>query len=70
MMGYYGYGWNGWMIAMMMAWPLLITVAVWAVVALTRDRGKSGPREILDQRLARGEVTPEQYQQTLDLLTK
>lgn len=70
MMGYYNYGWNGWMIAMMMVWPLLIGVAVWAVVAMTRDRGKVRPRDILDQRLARGEVTVEQYQQALDLLNK
>lgn len=70
MMGYYNYGWNGWMIMMMMVWPLVIAVAVWAVVAMTRDRGQSSPRDILDQRLARGEVTHEQYLQALDLLKK
>ncbi len=68
MMGYYTYGWNGWMIAMMMLWPVLIGVAVWAVVALTRDHPRQQPRAILDQRLARGEVSEEQYRQALDLL--
>lgn len=70
MMGYYTYGWNGWMIATMMLWPLLVAGAVWAVVVVTRARPQVTPREILDRRLARGEVSEEQYRQSLELLGK
>lgn len=74
MMGYYTNGWNGWMIAMMMIWPLLIAVAVWAVVAMTRDRGRSKdqpkeqPKDILDRRFASGEIAEREYLRALDLL--
>lgn len=42
MMGWYdGYGWSGWMFVMMLGWPLLLGLAAWAVVVLTRSG--SGP---------------------------
>ena len=43
MMGYYGSGWNGWAVVMMLAWPVLLGLAVWAVVVLTRDRRSERP---------------------------
>lgn len=52
---------------------LVVVAVVWLVSALSerRDRGAAaGPtaREILDQRLASGELTVEQYEQLRDTL--
>ena len=45
MMGWYGDGWSyGWMFAMMLGWVVLIALAVWAVVALTRRSDRVVPR--------------------------
>ncbi len=72
MMGWHQQGWNGWMIVMMMLWPLVIAGAVWAVVALTgsRERGAVAetPRQILDRRFASGEIDAGQYEQMRELL--
>lgn len=73
MMGYYGSGWNGWAVVMMLAWPVLLGLAVWAVVVLTRDRRavpspRSSPREILDARFASGELSEEDYVRSRHLL--
>lgn len=73
MMGYYGSGWNGWAVVMMLAWPVLLGLAVWAVVVLTRDRrtapsSPSSPREILDARFASGELSEEDYVRSRHLL--
>ena len=56
----------------MLAWPVLLGLAVWAVVVLTRDR-RSGspffdPREILDARFASGEMSEEDYVRSRHLL--
>lgn len=69
MMGYYnnnGYGWGGWMLAIMLIWPLLLAGAIWAVIAITRDRPArqkvpESPVEILNQRFARGEISEREY---------
>ncbi len=73
MMGWYNQGWNGWMIAMMLLWPVVIGVAVWAVASLTRSSGDASgaretPRQVLDRRLASGEIDAAQYHQTRALL--
>src|SRR5689334_3782843 len=62
---------------------LAAAVAVWAVRATQRDpqqahpgattvptllAGAASPRDLLDQRLARGEITPEEYGTTRRLL--
>lgn len=69
MMGYYtGYGWGAWMVVIMLAWPLIIALGIWGVVAITRDRqvaevkpdGESA-RQVLDRRLATGEISERQY---------
>lgn len=73
-MGHYGWGWNWWGVVMMLAWPLLLGLAAWAVVALTRERRQTEriqqptPREILDRRLAAGEISEEDYARTRHLL--
>jgi putative membrane protein len=65
MMGFMGFG----MLFMGVFWIVLIAGAVWLVSALFqtgRTQNMSGhsqtPREILDQRYARGEITREQYE--------
>jgi putative membrane protein len=56
-------------IFMLVFWGLLILAAVWVAKALfgnvQQHQGKEpsqNPREILDQRYARGEITREQYE--------
>ena len=81
MMGWYGWGpgtsWLGWLIMslMMLAfWGLLVAGIVW-LVRSTRAGGDietrtSAPdaQQILDERLARGELTEEEYLRRRDLL--
>ncbi|MDP2622577.1 MAG: SHOCT domain-containing protein [Actinomycetota bacterium] len=67
MMGWWGGDWGGWMIFMAVLWVVLIVAGVWAVMALTRgNRPWSGsaesPKEILDRRLASGEIDVEEYE--------
>ncbi len=71
-MGDWGAGWWILMVVMMLAfWGLVIVGVVW----LVRSRGGS-PRqspdqsalEVLDRRLAAGEITPEDYRESRDLL--
>jgi putative membrane protein len=70
MMGWYGGGWDGgWMVVMMLAWVAVLGFGVWAVVALTRTRqsptappsGRESAVDLLDRRLAAGEITPDEY---------
>jgi len=76
MMGWYDNGW-GWgagigMIVMVLFWGGLIALVVWAVARMTRgdvqSRPSDSPRQILDRRLASGEIDAEQYAQTRHLL--
>jgi putative membrane protein len=72
MMGWYG-GWGGWfaMSLVMLAWVALVGVAVWAVARLTthgfdtaggaRTPPAESARQILDRRLAAGEIDAEEY---------
>jgi putative membrane protein len=66
-MGDWGAGWWILMALMMVVfWGLVILGAVWLIRALTSERhGRSGqsPIEVLDHRLASGEITPEEYRQ-------
>ena len=61
-----GFGFIG-MVFMLLFWGLLILAAVWVAKALfgnvqphQRKDHSQNPREILDQRYARGEITREQ----------
>ena len=59
------------LILMVLFWGGLIALAVWLVQAIFSPGrvshppggGVTSPREILDQRYARGEITGEQYEQ-------
>ncbi len=53
-------------------WIALIALGIFAVVRFTQrpaDR-RNDPKAILDQRLARGEITPDEYRERLDLLKR
>ena len=74
MMGWYGggMGWGGWL-GMGIFWIALLALIIWLVVKLlpSGERGArppadpsqgESPMEILDRRLARGEIDVETYQ--------
>jgi putative membrane protein len=68
--GYGGMGAWGW-VSMMVLWVALIVLAVWLVAQLFPRRDDPGrqierperPEEILDRRLASGEIDTETYNQ-------
>ena len=83
MMFWYGGGWAWWQaglmwVGMIAFWALLIWAVYAAVKSITiRDAGQpepggrrqaAGPRRILDERLARGEIDTEEYQRLRDAL--
>ena len=77
MMFWYGGGWAWWQAGLMWAamiafWGLLIWAAYALITNLTRkpgqQRGSGDARSILDERLARGEISPEEYQRLRELL--
>jgi putative membrane protein len=61
-------GAGGWLL-MTLFWVALLAVIVWAVTRIfpARGGGESGPverpEEILDRRLARGEIDPQTYEE-------
>jgi putative membrane protein len=64
------HGWDGgwmwlWGSLMMLTWVVIIAAAVWLVVRASRRNGDTDDtaeaRRILDERLARGEITIEEY---------
>lgn len=76
MMNWYGdgTGWMGWggMFFMSLFWILLIGLGIWLVTSLTRrDRPTEkleSPRQILDRRLASGEIDATEYAQARRLI--
>jgi putative membrane protein len=67
-------GWAGWLAMAFGMGGFWILVAL-LVVGLVRSGrpaspGSTDPREILERRLARGEIDVEEYQQRLDALIK
>jgi len=73
----HGIGWGWWFlmsIGMVAFWALVI----WAIVALVRgtspappappEKDADRPLDILQRRLAHGEITPEEYEQLRDAL--
>src|SRR5512146_2259386 len=82
MMFWNGGGWAWWQaglmwIVMIAFWVLLIWAVYALVTGITRRPGQPEPgsqppagdaRRILDERLARGEIDPEEYQRLRDLL--
>lgn len=78
MMWWYGPGMNGWgyglmTISMVLFWALI----VFGIVALIRYIGRAGqvttdrptPRQLLDERFARGEIDDEEYRRRGDVMT-
>ena len=65
----------GWWLLMAAFWGLLIVGIVWAVANLFPARGperfdvSERPEEILDRRLARGEIDAKTYDELRDKLT-
>lgn len=58
-------GWS-WGILMTLGWLALLGLFVGVVVAAVRDRRSDSPREILDRRLAAGEIDLDTYQRARD----
>jgi putative membrane protein len=61
-------GWDGgwmwlWGTLMMLSWVAIIAAAVWFVLRANRDGGTRTARDVLDERLASGELTPEEYRE-------
>ena len=63
-------GYGMWM--MLLFWGVLVALAVWAVVRMTRHSSPTtsleSPRQILDRRFASGELDAEQYGEARRLL--
>ena len=69
-----GLGWVGWTLmsaGMIAFWGLI----VWAVISLVRPAARSGtkatelrPEDVLANRLARGEISPDEYERARSLL--
>ncbi|MDH4158771.1 MAG: hypothetical protein OEV62_00765 [Actinomycetota bacterium] len=74
MMGWYDNGWGSGlgMLVMLLVWGGLIGLGVWAVARLTRGETRQAtqesPRQILDRRLASGDIDAEQYAEARHLL--
>jgi putative membrane protein len=71
MMGYYGgAGWLWMGLAMVAFWGAVIFLVVWAVRSFNRpDRSSSASAlNILQERLARGEITPEEFAQRKQII--
>jgi uncharacterized membrane protein len=77
MMFWYGGHWAFWQTGMMWAGTLVVWgLLIWGIYALIRfsrrprqDDHTDEVRRILDERLARGEISPDEHQRILDLLT-
>lgn len=64
-----GGGWLLMVVTMVILWGGLIVAAVWAVRAfLARGQGKTDAIELLERRLASGEISPEEYRERRDIL--
>ena len=68
-----GVGWVGWLfmgLSMLVFWGAVILLAIWAVRSFGRPAGArpSTALTILEERLARGEITPEEFTQRKQLI--
>jgi uncharacterized membrane protein len=59
--GHYYVGWPGMLLVMVLSWGLVAAAVYLGARWLGRDRASCDPLEILDERLARGEVDLEEY---------
>jgi putative membrane protein len=76
MMDWYGgMGWGGWLVACLMMIAFLALIMVVAVALTSASRGgfrlgRPTAKDVLDERLARGEIDMEEYTRTLDVLRR
>ena len=74
MMWYYGgAGWVGWIlmgVSMIVFWGAIVFLVVWAIRPFSRPAtpGSSTAVNILQERLAKGEITPEEFAQRKQIL--
>jgi uncharacterized membrane protein len=61
-------GW-GWGILMMLGWLTLLALLVGAVLAAVRGRRSPPAREILDRRLASGEIDHVEYERAREAMS-
>jgi putative membrane protein len=64
MLGYvfmHNMGW-GWAVLMTIVWLAILGLLVGVVLTAVRDRRSASPREILDRRLAAGEIDVDEYE--------
>lgn len=63
MMDGYGFGFGGFL--MLLVWVFVIAGIVWLVLTLSRQQTREGDgssaQRILEERLARGEIDPEEF---------
>jgi uncharacterized membrane protein len=59
----------GWGILMTLGWMILLGLFVAVLVSAMRDRGGSSARDVLDKRLAAGEISLEDYERTRAAIT-
>ena len=59
--GHYYFGWPGMLLVMVVSWGLVGAAVYLGARWLGRDRVSSDPLDILDERLARGEIDVEEY---------
>lgn len=70
----YGFGWNAGLGVLMMVivWGGLIGLGIWAVTLITRGQDRppvaESPRQILDRRLASGDIDAEEYAEARRIL--
>ena len=62
-------GW-GWAILMTIAWLVLLGLLLGVVLAAVRDRRGALPREILDRRLAAGEIDLDEYERARTAMSR
>lgn len=68
----YGYHMGGMHLVGWLLWIVVVVVLVWVLRAARTDHppDRESPQETLRRRLARGEITPEEYERTKLLLDR
>lgn len=59
-------GFEGWLL--MSAWAVVLVVVVWLLVREPRRSGPDDALALLRERLARGEISPDEFEQARRLL--
>ena len=59
----------GWGILMTLGWVILLGLLAAVLVAAIRDRGGTSARDLLDKRLAAGEISVDEYERALSAMS-